>query len=296
MFYAIPSAMTATDLNQVQDDVLSCVSIIRDSIAHALDTRADASIASMNLNGRLVHYQSERSQTVSLLVSVGMIWDAEMILRSFFEANVKIWYLCSLDPAERETAAKEFLEAYRDVQTRRRGTRAQPAAEVAAKYNDRFGADVFAALTNEEVNEFHEGNKKERRSIEQKWSFTILVEKLYRTPRTRLDFSDVRILQHGFGMQSHLLHSDVTALDLMTDRKRRPVEERTALAQSHLCRIYSDQMSVWAMTSIAIWTALGEADPAGPRIAARIQAIHDVIKPMRDRFAATQEDFYRDIE
>lgn len=296
MFHAIPLVMTAINLNPVQDDVLSCISIIRDSIADALDTRADAKKASVRLIRRLVHYQSERSQAVSLLVSAGMIWDAEMVLRSFFEANVKIWYLCSLHPDEREAAATEFLEAYRDVQARRRGMRAQPAAGAAAKNDDIFGAAVFAALGNEKVNDFHEGSKKERRSIEQNWSFSVLVEKLYRTSCTRLDFSNVRIMLHAFGMQSHLLHADVTALDLMTDRAGRSVEERTALAQAHLCRIYSDQMSVWAMTSIAIWSTMGEADPAGPTITAKLKAIYDVMKPIRERFAATQEELYRGAE
>lgn len=295
MFFAILSTMAATDLNHVQDEILSCISTIRDSIAHALDTQADATTASVNLIGRLVHYQSERSQAVSLLVSAGMIWDAEMILRSFFEANVKIWYLCSLNPDEREAAAAEFLEAYRDVQARRRGSRAQPATVVAAKHDDRFGAEVFAALGNEEVNDFHQGNKKERRSIEQEWSFSVLVDKLAKGPRTRLDFSDVRILQHGFGMQSHLLHADVTALDLMTDRRKRPVEERTTLAESHLCRVFSDQMSVWAMTSIAIWSTLSEAEPAGSKIAAKLKDIDDMMKPIRQRFEATQEELYRGI-
>jgi hypothetical protein len=146
-----------------------------------------------------------------------------------------------------------------------------------------------------EIFKFHKGNKKERREIEQRWSFSFLVRRLEETPPSILDFSSIRGLEYAFGLQSHLLHVDVTALDLMRDRVSRSPEELQALVGSHVCRIFSDQVSIWAMTSIAIWKVAAVKNANGEQIAKSVEHVHSLTHPFKERFEASQRDFYNDV-
>ncbi|MBV0912719.1 DUF5677 domain-containing protein [Anianabacter salinae] len=280
------------ELNEIQDATLASVSISRDSIAKIFEDRIDRSTLIGATLWDLVKYQSERSQTVSYLVSSNLIWDAEMILRSFYEANVKIWYLCCLQGDERDAAVEDFANAFRDVQANKRRLKASLARTVGEANGRKFESEILAALEDDKIFNFHDGNKKERRDTEQRWSFSILVRKLKETPPDILDFSMIRGIEHAFGLQSHLLHADVTALDLVHDRRNRQAEELEALVGAHVCRIFSDQVAIWAITAIAIWKVAAAKNPNGKQITESVERVHNLTRPFRDRFEATQRDFY----
>lgn len=195
----------------------------------------------------------------------------------------------------RDAAAKEFAGAFLDVQAHKRRLKAGIARTVAEASGSKFDSEIFAAMEDDRIFQFHNGNKKERRDIEQRWSFSVLVRKLEEIPPGILDFSSIRGLEHAFGLQSHLLHADVTALDLMRDRNTRPFEELEALVGTHVCRIFSDQVSIWAMTSIAIWKTAAAENPNGKQIAESIEKVQRLAHPFRERFEATQRDFYDEV-
>lgn len=283
------------ELNELQDATLASISISRDNIANAFEDHLDRSTLLGATLWELVKYQSERSQAASYLVSSNLIWDAEMILRSFYEANVKIWYLCCLQGSTRDSAVEEFAGAFLDVQAHKRRLKAGIARTVVEASGGKFDSEIFAAIEDDKIFKFHDGNKKERRDIEQRWSFSVLVRKLEETPPSILDFSSIRGLEYAFGLQSHLLHADVTALDLMRDRISRPLEELEALVGTHVCRIFSDQASIWAMTAIAIWKVAEVKNPNGEQIAESVENVHRLARPFRERFEATQRDFYSDV-
>ncbi|WP_085901653.1 DUF5677 domain-containing protein [Kiloniella majae] len=266
---------------------------MRDSISLALGEHLDDQPKFKRTVWGLVLYQSERSQVVSYLASSNFVWDAEMILRSFYEANVKIWYLCSLQGADREAAVEEFWGAFLDVHAHKRRVKAGLVKSVSQNLRREFHTKIFSALEDDKINQFYEGNKKDRRDVEQRWSFSSLIKKLETTPKNILDFSSIRALEHSFGLQSHLLHADVSALDLMHDRKIRSAEELEALTGSHVCRIFSDQISIWAMTSIAVWSATGTKCPKGDEIASTVDKVHKLIRPFSERFEASQSDSYQ---
>lgn len=280
------------ELDEIQDTTMASISLIRDSIGQALGEHLEHQPKFKQTIWRLVLYQSERSQTVSYLVSSNLVWDAEMILRSFYEANVKIWYLCSLQGPERDTAVEEFWGAFLDVHAHKRRVKAGLVKPVAQNLGREFEAKIFNALEDDEIFKFHDGNKKDRRDIEQRWSFSNLIKKLELTPKNILDFTSIRGLEHPFGLQSHLLHADVSALELMHDRKTRQTEELEALIGCHICRIFSDQISIWAMTSIAIWSSTGTKNAKMDNMERCIEDVYKLITPFSDRFAASQTEFY----
>lgn len=280
------------ELNEIQDATVAGISVMRDSIHRAFDGHLDDQPKFKRTVWELVLYQSERSQVVSYLVSSNFVWDAEMILRSFYEANVKIWYLCSLRSPARETAVDEFWGAFLDVHAHKRRVKAGLVRPVSQSMGREFDTKIFGALEDDKLFQFHDGNKKDRRDVEQRWSFSSLIKKLESTPKDVLDFTSIRSLEHPFGLQSHLLHADVSALDLVHDRKTRSAEELEALTGSHVCRIFSDQISIWAMTSIALWSTTGTKNEKGEEIARTVEKVHRLIRPFSDRFEASQADFY----
>lgn len=280
------------ELNEIQDATITGISVMRDSIRLALDEHLHDQPKFKQTAWELVLYQSERSQVVSYLVSSNFVWDAEMILRSFYEANVKIWYLCSLQGAERDAAVDEFWGAFLDVHAHKRRVKAGLVKSVFQNLSREFDAKIFSALENDKINQFHEGNKKNRRDVEQNWSFSSLIRKLETTPKNILDFTSIRALEHPFGLQSHLLHADVSALDLVYDRKTRSAEELEALIGSHACRIFSDQISIWAMTSIALWSTTSSKNERADEIARSLENVHKLIRPFSKRFEASQAEFY----
>lgn len=284
------------ELNEIQDATINGISVIRDGINDVLETHFEQHFEFKQTISRLVHYQSERSQTVSYLVSSDRVWDAEMILRSFYEANVKIWYLCSLRGSARDDAVEEFRGAYYDVHAHKRRVKAGFSKTVSQNLEQNFDSKIFSALEDEKIFHFHDGNKKERREIEQRWSFSSLIRRLELTPKDILDFTSIRALEHQFGLQSHLLHADISALDMMFDRKTREPDELEHLIGTHICRIFSDQISIWAMTSIAICSSAEATNPKADEMTRSIVNVQTLIKPFSDRFEVSQKDFYKDVK
>lgn len=68
-------------------------------------------------------------------------------------------------------------------------------------------------------------------------------------------------------MQSHLLHADISALDRMLDRMTRDPGELEVLVGTHVCKTLSDQIYLWAMTSIAILSCAKPKDQRAKEVA-----------------------------
>ncbi len=136
----------ASELDQIQDTVLEVISACRDEIEELFAANSnDQEIVDHTLK-RLFAYQSDRSQTISYLVSSNYIWDAEIIMRSFYEAHTKIWFICQSPGGERESLAKEFWGDYSKMHAHKKAARAKPGAEFFAQ-NSRLGdAAVYEAL------------------------------------------------------------------------------------------------------------------------------------------------------
>ena len=117
-------------MNKIQDVVLEAISLCRDEIEQLFESHSDnTSLVDYTLK-RLFAYQSDRSQTVSLLVSADYWWDAEILMRPFYETHAKIWLICQAQESERQNLAEEFWIALGGIHSRQRADRAKVGAEL----------------------------------------------------------------------------------------------------------------------------------------------------------------------
>ncbi|MEO1642938.1 MAG: hypothetical protein AAFR74_06335, partial [Pseudomonadota bacterium] len=73
------------EMNELQELALQSISIARDEIMQIFSENfAEDDIVDHTID-RLLRYMSERSQTISFLISHNYTWDAEIILRSYYE-------------------------------------------------------------------------------------------------------------------------------------------------------------------------------------------------------------------
>ena len=195
----------ASELNEIQDTVLEAISVCRDEIEDLFAINSDEhDIVDYTLK-RLFAYQSDRSQTISYLVSSNYLWDAEIILRSLYETHAKIWFICLEPTGGRENLVQEFWGDYAKMHANKKAARAKPGAELFARISEPDSAAMYEALSNDKVFDFHKGNKQERKSLEQKWSFSEIIERLERSSDILFPISGVSVFKHMYGIQSHLV-------------------------------------------------------------------------------------------
>lgn len=282
----------ASELNEIQDAVLEVISVCRDEISDLFDSNsANRNLVDRTLR-RLFAYQSDRSQTISYLVSSNYVWDAEIVMRSFYESHAKIWLICQTPSHKRQELVEEFWGQYAEMHAHRRAHRAKPGANLFRQNSSPDNAAVYEALANDKLFAFHEGTKKERRTLEQKWSFSEILEQLEQNSENSFPLYGATALKHMYGQQSHLIHADESALDLMLDRQLRPVDDLELLTCSHVCRIFSDQVSLWTFSTSALrhrYELKGEGEGRRWELWKRLQ---ELIKPFSERFAESQREFY----
>jgi hypothetical protein len=281
-----------SDLNQIQDATMEAISGARNSIQVQFAEHSDPSSLVDSTLMRLCAYFSDRSQVVSYLVSSGFVWDAEIILRSFQEASAKIWFICFSPPGRREVLTQEFWGAVASDHNRKRAHRAAAAADSFNRRNHPAFAAIFSALTRKELFDFGRHNRQTRKTFERKWSFSEIVKFLAANPPAGFDFRDMGPLLHGYGMASHLIHADESALDLMLDRRLRAPEELLKLERAHSCRIYSDLLAIWTFTAIAIAFNFDPKARLGGDLVKRFEFVHAIIEPVMAEFNASQTEFY----
>ncbi len=281
------------DLNDVQEQALKSISITRDEIQKQFSKYTNDDTVQDYTLKRLFSYMSSRSQTVSYLVSSGYPWDAEIILRSFYEAAVKIWLISCTPEIEREDLVAEFWGDYASMHNFKRAHKAKFGAEFFNEVGKSHDSDVYAALTDSSIFDFGNTNKAQRKALAQKWSFSDIVTFLEQHSPDSFPMIGAQALKHIYGMQSHLLHSDDVALDLMLDRSLRNDEERELLAAAHICRIFSDQVSFWALSAKALCNKFENQSPLDTAVWTNCMAVISMTQPFQDRHDEFQKKTYQ---
>jgi hypothetical protein len=161
----------------MQEACLEALTQIRDEV-ESLFSRYGSESSDANATLKpLFWYLSSRSQAVSFLISNGYPWDAEMILRAFYEAAAKILFICFSDDSEKSALADEFWDKLGPISDRRTARKAAFAEQLFERSS--VSASVFAMLQDGSVFDLEpEGSKPERKRLEQKWSFSEIVANL----------------------------------------------------------------------------------------------------------------------
>jgi hypothetical protein len=224
------------------------------------------------------------------------VWDAEIVLRSFYEANAKLWFICFSPAAKRDALVEEFWGSYASMHSHKKAFRALPAAELFGRQNKATEGAILSALSNQNIFDFGQSDKRARKALEQKWSFTEIIRCLAKNSSGVSELKDVLGLLHMYGQQSHLIHADESALDLMLDRELRPLEENQLLACAHVSRIFSDQTSLWTFSAMALAHRYEGKTEIESSLWAKCAMVHKLAKPFIDRFNESQAEFYRGVD
>lgn len=277
-------------MDDVQDRQLELISITRDSIESLID-RPDLCEVDTTLR-RLLGYFSGRSQTISLLVSDGNLLDAEIILRSLNECFAKICLICYQPEDQKDDLVDEFWNALGKINNHRKRHRAQKAQDLAKYLGNRQDERVFRALSTDTLYSFSDLNRKERKRLEQKWSYSEIIKFLDSGVVQGAPENAFAGLTHMYGMQSHIAHCDDVALDLILDDMTREPDVRREKTKAHTCRIWSDQLSLWVFIYSALSHHFNEKVEYSSGIWPLWAAHTSEMARLSNEFWATQSEFY----
>ncbi|TKV76132.1 DUF5677 domain-containing protein [Rhizobium sp. AU243] len=282
-------------LRLLQEASLEAHAFIRDEVVGLFDRYGEKTPDITPTLKKLFAYLSSRNQAVSFLVSWGYSWDAEIILRSFYETAAKILLVCFAADEDKSVLMDEFWNRLGSINDRRRARKAEFSAQIMDA--DNVSSAIFDALKNERLFDLDaKGNKAERKRLEQKWSFSEIIESLDGRVVGGEPLVGMKSILHVYGMCSHLAHADSTALDLMTDRALRPQDELQILEAGHISRILSDQVSLaWFCADALRQHFKGDfSDPEGFYEAFRKTA--KLSEPLQAAFNESQREFYERIK
>jgi len=275
------------NLVPVQDALLAASSAIRDEVQRLFEAHADPDAPATTTLRQLFWYLSSRTQAVTFLVSWDYPWDAEIILRSFYETGAKIIFICRAAPDQVAALIDEYWDALGSAGDIRRTRKAEFAEGLFKDKAD--SARIFSTLRKPAASRTTSRtySKAERKAIAQKWSFSEIIESLDQ------DFPGAKSLLHGYGLASHLLHADPGALELMMDRALREPSELVLLRATHVCRIFSDLawLNYWCAASLK--KHLNGKFQDGARLKALLEELEKRSKPIQERFARSQDEFYQ---
>lgn len=283
--------MFANEMDEIQSAMLDATSKFRNSIAKDFAENFKSYNRIDSTLNDLFAYFSDRSQAISHLASYGYAWDAEIILRCAYEVAGKIWLICLYPKDGRGKLIEEFWGISAEIHNRKKARKANLAKQLHILRNAQYDSKVFDFFEDKEIFPHDEINKKERKGIEQKWSFTEIINYLEANHPKDFPMKYITCLLFNYDAASHLIHADDHALDLMLDRELRDPEELTLLTLSHTIRIWSDLVSLWYMSAETLRYHFGIREK-NRDLYMYIEKFSKVSDPIRARFNQTQEKFY----
>lgn len=284
------SEVREINIRLVQKLHLECTSAIRDEIQLKLWGIEKPTLVEHTLR-QLLLYFSERSQSISLLTSFEKNWDAEILMRTFYECLAKIAFICFSSSSERQKLVEEFWGDLEHVHAHQQKHKASFNSEFFAKTGDADSKRIFDFLQDEQVFDFGLQNKSERKKLKQKWSFSEIIASLEEGHAGGVPTKGVKTLLHFYGMQSHLSHTDNKALDLVFDQATRPAEEQKIKKNAHLVRLMSDQVHLWYYALMAVCFHLG-LDHKSDKVLSILNQFNELSTPFQEAFNRSQDEFY----
>lgn len=286
--------MTELDNNALrilQDGCLESLEYIRDEIQHLFQVYCQEPNLTDQTLKNLFAYQFSRSQAVSFLTSWGYVWDAEIVLRSFYETTVKLLYISLAQESEKHSLVEEFWEdlgAILSCKTAQRASHAEKVFEPGS-----VSAAVFGTLQDERIFDLKpQANRTIRKDLQKKWSFTEMVESLQNRQLNGKPLVDTKFLLHIYGTASHLTHADKAALELIADRAMREPKELKLLEAGHTSRVLTDQVSLTWFCAVALKSHLKGEFRNPQKMNEAFQTAHRLSDPIQEAFSDSQRAFY----
>lgn len=254
-----------------------------------LDAEPDHAHSTLSM---LLRYYVDRGHAVLALLSSRLDWDAEILLRTCYECASKTLFIALSPRSERQRLVWEFWVPLGEAADRKAARKAGFAESVFPDTAE-DARNVFRLLHDPQmVRDRLALSKKARRRLEQKWSFSELVELLTELQLGGQKLAEARSLLHGYGMASHLAHADSRAMDLMIDRTLRSSDELRLLQDGHAARIASDLISIGSFCIHAVRAALDMSDITLRDLQRQAETVLAMATEIGNAFYASQRSFY----
>ena len=200
---------------------LMVFSQLRDEIKNAISKSQPTEVRYSRFATGQMHYYGERCQSLNLLLQDWKLWDSDILMRSATECATRFIFVSISDPSERANRIEEYEVALSEIDDLQRSEKAKPAV-AASTDSDTAMLLGGAVLSPEREAELRaRWPKAKRAQLKQKWSFSEMVGQLSEFHDERIDLRHYKSLLHGYGLSSHLIHADQTAINMFWDRQER---------------------------------------------------------------------------
>lgn len=273
---------------------LKVYSQIRDSFYRTIESCRSTDEQYASYAYAQMSFYSSRCISLNILLQEGMLWDCEIIMRSALECATKFLYVSAVSGPEREARIIECVISLNEIEDISRSDKASTAANNSVE--DNSGMLLRGAILPKEREEKlrEKWPKNKRHALKQKWSFTELVRELKQVHEETLDLRGYDSLLHSYGLSSHLIHADQTALNLDLDRKTRPAPERMLLERAHFARLSVEQTTLLFLCCRAMEHSLGVLHIPRETVQELLE-LQAASSSIHREFAESQSSFYEEL-
>lgn len=234
------------DVIKATDDARGLFGRSLEALYQVIRSRETPKNAFTSTLGSLVWFADERGESILRLIRSGCLWDADIISRCFNEAYVKFLFLCFANDSEREASVNEFtndLWLVHDLRTAERSDELLSMKDISSEFARALKPLIRPDVEIAKLKEVYPSRRRD--SLLKKWSFPHMVAEVSRFFEQTYGLEGFVSMIHQYGLISHFVHADETALGMMWDRSNRQPEEGQKLRVAHAARILSDL--VWQM-------------------------------------------------
>lgn len=130
-----------------------CVDISSDLIEKSLQDleRSEVSEKVAETLSRLVLFARGRAIGATKLIALNHPWDAEIVLRAFYESSAKIWYICKHPKNSAEELVTEFWADFLTTEYSRQKNNATLAIETGNKAKAQDGLRELEFLQRDDI-------------------------------------------------------------------------------------------------------------------------------------------------
>lgn len=215
-----------------------------------LFSRLDNDISKSKSIYQLVKFIDDRLSAVWFLTINDKLWDADIIDRSVLEALMKLNFIVYA-PTDEEKK-KRLNEFWNDLWEINSLKHSEHSKKHLKHFPDKLSqlAHLSVILTDKEEEELKsKWNRKDRKALEQKWSFSEILFSLIKDYKGQT-FEMMIGLAHEYRMCSHIAHGDETGINIIAERKSRPDDQRQIVNRGHFIKLLSNCLAYASWTSI----------------------------------------------
>lgn len=270
---------------------LSVYSRIRDVFVEAVESCRKIDPEYASFSGQQMNYYSSRCQSVNVLLQEWKLWDCDILMRSALECATRFLFVSIAEKAERCQRIIEyqvFLNEIEDIQ------RSEKARTAASHSLDAESAMLFGGAALDPVKEAELRSrwpKTKRQALKQKWSFSEIVRVLETIDEPTLNLTHYGSLLHSYGLSSHLVHADQTAMNLVFDRATRDPDVKLLQERAHFARLAVEQTSLFFLCWRAMEHAIGSNRKEKSLVEALL-ALDEESNKYHHEFAMSQKHMY----